>query len=140
MTVHVLYENPDWMPPLRAALADRGLDWQEHFCDGGQVDLGVTPAEGVWLNRMSPSSHTRGHQGGVQLVRELLSWLEACGRPVVNGSSAFALEVSKLRQHAALSAAQRAAQGIPDGYVRLSCGIEDADDLVADLKQALDGL
>lgn len=104
MTVHVLYENPDWMPPLRQALEARGLTWVEHFCDGGTVDLGTVPAEGVWLNRMSPSSHTRGHQGGVTFVRELLSWLEACGRPVINGTNAFALEVSKVRQHAALSA------------------------------------
>ncbi len=105
MTVHVLYENPDWMPPLRAALQDRGLEWAEHFCAGGTVDIGSVPPEGVWLNRMSPSSHTRGHQGGVQFVRELLCWLEAWGRPVINGSRAFALEVSKVRQHAALLAA-----------------------------------
>lgn len=105
MTVHVLFENPDWMPPLRSALADRGLSWEEHFCDGGMVDIGAVPAEGVWLNRMSPSSHTRGNQGGVQFVREMLTWLEAWGRPVINGSGAFALEVSKVRQHAALTAA-----------------------------------
>lgn len=105
MTVHVLYENPDWMPPLRQALAARGLPVVEHFCAGGTVDIGALPPEGVWLNRMSPSSHTRGHQGGVQFVREMLTWLEAHGRPVVNGSTAFALEVSKVRQHAALIAA-----------------------------------
>ncbi len=104
MGVHILYENPDWMPPLRQALSDRGLAWQEHFCEGGMVDLGSAPPEGIWLNRMSPSSHTRGHQGGVQFARELIAWLEACGRPVINGSAAFALEVSKIRQHAALSA------------------------------------
>ncbi len=103
-TVHVLFENPDWMPPLRDALAARGLTWQEHFCEGGTVDLGSVPADGVWVNRMSPSSHTRGHQGGVRFVRELLDWLEASGRPVINGSRAFALEVSKIKQHAALEA------------------------------------
>ena len=36
-----------------------------------------------------------------------------------------------------LSAQERAELGITDQLVRLSCGIEDADDLVADLKQAL---
>ena len=30
-----------------------------------------------------------------------------------------------------------AAIGIPDGFIRVSVGIEDADDLVADLEQAL---
>lgn len=27
--------------------------------------------------------------------------------------------------------------GIPEGLVRLSCGIEDADDLIAELEQVL---
>jgi len=40
--------------------------------------------------------------------------------------------------HAALSPAARTAQGIPDGFVRLSCGIEDAEDIIADLAQALE--
>jgi len=33
---------------------------------------------------------------------------------------------------------QRRAVGIPDNMIRLSCGIEDADDLIADLAQALE--
>ena len=33
---------------------------------------------------------------------------------------------------------QRAAYGITDSLVRLSCGIEDAADLLADLSQSLD--
>jgi cystathionine gamma-synthase/methionine-gamma-lyase len=39
--------------------------------------------------------------------------------------------------HRALSAAERAAVGISDGLVRLSVGIEDAGDIIADLDQAL---
>ena len=31
----------------------------------------------------------------------------------------------------------RARSGIPDGFLRLSVGIEDADDLIADIEQAL---
>jgi cystathionine gamma-synthase len=36
-----------------------------------------------------------------------------------------------------LSSEERAALGMRDNLVRLSCGIEDADDLLADLEQAL---
>ncbi len=36
------------------------------------------------------------------------------------------------------SPAERAGFGIPDNMIRLACGIEDTDDLVADLAQALD--
>ena len=39
--------------------------------------------------------------------------------------------------HAALSSEERAKIGIPDGFLRLSIGIEDAEDVIADLEQAL---
>jgi cystathionine gamma-lyase len=40
--------------------------------------------------------------------------------------------------HSHFNAAERAAMGVPPGMVRLSVGIEDPDDLVADVAQALD--
>jgi cystathionine beta-lyase/cystathionine gamma-synthase len=43
----------------------------------------------------------------------------------------------RFSSHAHLSSAARAALGIPDGFVRLSIGLESADDLVADIEQAL---
>ena len=39
--------------------------------------------------------------------------------------------------HAHMSSEERSRLGIPDGFLRLSVGIEDADDLIADLEQAL---
>lgn len=104
MPVHVLFENPDWMPPLRRAFAAADVPVVEHFVDGGAFDLQEAPPPGIWLNRMSPSAHTRDHGEGVAFVREYLAVLEAAGRRVINGSAAFALEVSKVRQHAALEA------------------------------------
>lgn len=47
------------------------------------------------------------------------------------------IEHPALMTHGSIPAAQRAAIGISDSLVRLSCGIEDADDLIADLEQAL---
>jgi O-acetylhomoserine (thiol)-lyase len=41
--------------------------------------------------------------------------------------------------HSQLSAEDRLATGVSDGYVRLSVGIEHIDDILADLAQALDG-
>lgn len=101
-TVHILYENDAWLPPLEAALNERKIPYVLHFVDGGSFDLSTTPPEGIWVNRMSPSSHTRGHQGGVQYVAELLGWLESHGRRVINGSQAFSLELSKVKQDIAL--------------------------------------
>jgi cystathionine beta-lyase/cystathionine gamma-synthase len=39
--------------------------------------------------------------------------------------------------HEHLSPDERARIGIPDGFLRVSIGIEDADDLIADIEQAL---
>ena len=43
----------------------------------------------------------------------------------------------RFTSHAHLSAEARAKSGIPDGFLRLSVGIEDADDLIADIEHAL---
>jgi cystathionine beta-lyase/cystathionine gamma-synthase len=43
----------------------------------------------------------------------------------------------RLTSHKGISPEDRAALGIPDGFLRLSCGIEDADDIIADLQDAL---
>ena len=47
------------------------------------------------------------------------------------------IEHPAIMTHASIPEAQRAALGISDSLVRLSVGIEDADDLIADLEQAL---
>jgi cystathionine beta-lyase/cystathionine gamma-synthase len=43
-----------------------------------------------------------------------------------------------ISSHRDLSPEQRQAQGISDGILRLSVGIEDADDIIADLAQAFE--
>ena len=42
--------------------------------------------------------------------------------------------------HASISAEDRAKIGLSDGLIRLSVGIEDADDLIADISQALNAV
>lgn len=101
-TVHVLYENPAWLPPLVAGLEAEGFPVRLVEMVDGSLDPDEPPPEGIWLNRMSPSSHTRGHGNSVELTRETLAWLESWGRRVVNGAAAFELEMSKLRQHLAV--------------------------------------
>ena len=43
----------------------------------------------------------------------------------------------RFTSHAKMSARERARLGIPDGFLRFSIGVEDVDDLIADLSQAL---
>ena len=97
-TINVLYENIAWIPPLREALEREGFRVRLVHVNEGIVDPSAPPPEGIWMNRISPSSHTRGHVHTVELARQLLFWLESHGRRVINGLGAFELEMSKLRQ------------------------------------------
>ena len=47
------------------------------------------------------------------------------------------IEHPAIMTHASIPAEQRKVLGISDALVRLSCGVEDADDLIGDLEQAL---
>ena len=105
MGIYILYENEDWMPPLRMALDKFNLSYEEIFMDGGVIDMAIPPQPGIYINRMSPSSHTRGHQAGVHFAKEYIAYLESHGCRVINGSHTFRLEVSKVQQYAALEAA-----------------------------------
>jgi hypothetical protein len=102
--IHILHENAAWLPPLAAALDHRRLPWTEWFLDAGTFDLAAPPPPGVFYNRMSASSHTRDHRFSAELTAGVLAWLTRWDRRVVNGSGALDLEISKVRQYAALEA------------------------------------
>lgn len=102
--IHIIHENDDWTAPLRAALEARGLPYTDWFLDQGTIDLGAAPPTGVFYNRMSASSHTRGHRYAPEYTGAVLAWLERHGRRVVNGGRALQLEVTKVGQYAALEA------------------------------------
>ena len=59
--VFVIHENDAWVEPLRAAFARLGTPYEEWFLNEGVLDLTAPPPKGVFYNRMSASSHTRGH-------------------------------------------------------------------------------
>ncbi len=54
----------------------------------------------------------------------------------LGGADSLVVE-PRYSSHAHLTSQERAAIGIPDGFIRLSIGIESADDLIADFAQAL---
>lgn len=100
--IYVLHENTEWVLPLREALEDMDLPYEEWFLDQGTVDLQQAPPEGVFYNRMSASSHTRGNRYAVELTGPVLAWLQQHGRRVVNNRKALQLEVRKFEQYLAL--------------------------------------
>jgi hypothetical protein len=102
--IYVIHENDEWVEPLRAALGELGLPFEEWFLSEGRLDFDSIPSEGVFYNRMSASSHTRNHRYAAEYTACVLAWLEAHGRRLINNSRALQLEISKIAQYAALSA------------------------------------
>ena len=102
--VFVIHENDAWVEPLRREFAMLEVPFREWFLDEGMLDLTMAPPEGVFYNRMSASSHTRGHRYAPEFTAALLAWLKHHGRIVVNGERALQLEVSKVAQYEALKA------------------------------------
>src|SRR5690349_22038281 len=100
--IYVIHENDAWVEPLRAAFAELDLPYAEWFIADGRLDLSTVPPRGVFYNRMSASSHTRGHRYAAELTGGVLAWLESHGRRVVHNSRALALEISKMHQYETL--------------------------------------
>lgn len=100
--IHVLHENNEWTNHLVKRLEELSLPYELWHLDEGIIDIEAVPPEGVFYNRMSASSHTRGHRYAPELTEGVLAWLEANGRTVFNGTRAIRLEVSKVNQYTAL--------------------------------------
>ena len=98
MHIYIIHENDTWVEPLRKELTALGAPFTEWFINELELDLSSTPPPGIFYNRMSASSHTRGHRYAVEATRGLMTWLMAHGRRVVNDRRAIGLEVSKVEQ------------------------------------------
>ncbi|MDP4164036.1 MAG: alpha-L-glutamate ligase, partial [Bacillota bacterium] len=101
--VYVIHENKEWTIHLTRRLEELGVEYEEWHLDKGTLDLSEIPPKGVFYNRMSASSHTRNHRFAAEFTGQVLSWLEAHGRRVINGTRALQLEVSKVIQYLELS-------------------------------------
>jgi cystathionine beta-lyase/cystathionine gamma-synthase len=76
---------------------------------------------------------TGGGRAADRFVRKLRVIRHA---PSLGGVDSLVSE-PRYNSHAHLTSEERARIGVPDGVLRLSIGIEDADDLIADIEQAL---
>ena len=76
-------------------------------------------------------------KGGAKAAERLLKRLKLITHaPSLAGVETLISE-PRLTSHKSIGAEGRAKIGIPDGFLRLSCGIEDAADIIGDLEQAL---
>lgn len=77
-------------------------------------------------------------KGGMKESTVFLQSLEVFTLAESLGGYESLAEVPSVMTHASVPAEQRAVLGITDNLIRLSVGLEDADDLIVDLKQALE--
>ena len=100
--IFIIHENDEWTSHLTRRLDELKLPYESWHLHEGQIDLSSEPPVGVFYNRMSASSHTRGHRYAPELAGAVIDWLEFHGRKVINGSNAIRLELSKVKQYVAL--------------------------------------
>jgi cystathionine gamma-synthase len=75
-------------------------------------------------------------KGGVDTVRELLPKLQFANRAANLGAVETTVGPARTTSHVECTPEERAAMGIPEGLIRVSCGIEDIEDIIADFEQA----
>ncbi len=95
----IIHENNEWISPFESALQKIGADYRIWYVPEMSLDLSAVPPDAVYWNRMSASSHTRGHRYTPELSAGMLTWLQRHGRKIVNGPGALDLEISKMRQY-----------------------------------------
>lgn len=78
--------------------------------------------------------------GGVDMGMTLMNRLNMITRAVSLGDTETLIQHPASMTHAVYSAEERAKHGITDGLLRLSVGLENVDDILDDLEQALNAL
>ena len=100
--VLVLFEHPEWQKPLFSALETAGVSFTALDLKRAAFEPGAGVAARLVFNQASPSAYVRGNARAVPFALAYLKALEHADVPVINGSRAFALELSKTTQCAML--------------------------------------
>jgi cystathionine gamma-synthase len=79
-------------------------------------------------------------QGGFDSVKALLPRLRYANLATNLGAVETIAGPPATTSHVESTPEERAGAGIPEALIRYSVGIEDTDDLIADLRQALESL
>jgi len=77
-------------------------------------------------------------KGGLEAGRRLMDSVKLCSLAVSLGATDTLIQHPASMTHACVPSKVREQVNITDGLVRLSVGIEDSEDIIADLKQALE--
>jgi hypothetical protein len=101
----ILYEDEERTKELIKALDEEGApEIHKWLVTAGTLDLKRAPSKDMlYFSRLSASASMRKHEAAIAYGQHVLEWLEYHGCQVINGTSAFSLEISKVRQCLALA-------------------------------------
>ncbi|OYD14083.1 methionine gamma-lyase [candidate division WOR-3 bacterium JGI_Cruoil_03_51_56] len=148
------------LPPFEAFLVHRGirtllLRMKQHCENGRKVALFLENHPKIeWVRYPGLPSHPQYElarrqmkgpggmvsfelKGGLEAGRTLMNSTRLCALAVSLGGVESLIQHPASMTHAGMAKEARLAAGITDGLVRISVGIEDADDIISDLDQAL---
>ncbi len=99
LPIAIFHEHPDWFRPLFAELDRRAvayvrLDAASHHYDPSERTVPYS----LVFNRASPSAYLRGHRQSTFYTLQWLRYLERIGVAVVNGASAYEMDITKALQ------------------------------------------
>ena len=148
------------LPPMESFLVHRGiktlpLRMQRH-CENAQkiAEFLETHSQVEWVLYPGLKSHPQydlaqkqmrgsggiismGLKGGLEAGRNMMNAVKLCMLAVSLGGVETLIQHPASMTHASMGAEARERAHISDGLVRLSVGIENVDDLIADVDQAL---
>jgi len=148
------------LPPFEAFLVHRGIKTlalrMKRHCESGlkiaqylekhpEVEwvrfpwLDSHPQQAIAKKQMSGPGGmiSFGLKGGLEAGKKMMNSVRLCLLAVSLGGVETLIQHPASMTHASMGREARERAGITDGLVRISVGIEDADDLIADLDQAL---
>ena len=103
MKAYIIHENEAWTKPLESHLNKLEVGYEDWHVEKAKIDLSQSPPEGIFYNRMSASSHVRGHRFAPEYTSVIINWLRSHKRRIINDGNALALEISKSLQYLKLS-------------------------------------
>ena len=103
MKAYIIHENDEWTLPLKEQLQKLSVPFDDWHMAKVNLNTASAPPVGVFYNRMSASSHSRGHRFAPEYTAVILNWLSTHNRRIINGENALALEISKSLQYKKLN-------------------------------------
>ncbi len=115
------------------------LQSQKPIIDIAYPALESNPARATYLRQMSAGGGLICFEldGGIARGRTFMNALKLITRAVSLGDAETLIQHPASMTHASYGAEERARHGISDGLIRMSVGLENTEDLIDDLDQAM---